>query len=90
MILKNFRLFVHFLDHFDNFGLLFDKPMLPLFLRLPETNILDPNRPYISPSLTTIRNVCLSIVLEFCNRRCCYLLLWSVVRLQPTLAYEEA
>ena len=31
-------------------GLLFSKPMFPLFLRVPERMVLDPNGPYISTS----------------------------------------
>ena len=50
----------------------------PLFLRLPEGKVIDPNKPYIGTSQTKIRNVCLLVVFEFC------MLLWSVTRPQPT------
>ena len=59
--------------------------MFPLFLQLPEKRILDPNGPYISTFQKILRNVCLSVILEFCLSSvicrlpsvvCC---LWSVV-----------
>ena len=40
--------------------------MFPLFLQLPEKMVLDPNWPYISTFQTILRNVCLSIISEFC------------------------
>ena len=40
--------------------------MFPLFLQLAERKVLDPNGPHISTSQTKIRNVCLSVILEFC------------------------
>ena len=42
------------------------KPMLLLFLQLPEKRVLDPNGQYISTSQTKIRTVCLSLILDFC------------------------
>ena len=35
-------------------------------LRLQEGNVLDPNEPNINTSQTKLRNVCLSVILEFC------------------------
>ena len=40
--------------------------MSPLFLRLSETKILDPNGPYISTLQTNLRNLCLSVISELC------------------------
>ena len=40
--------------------------MLPLFLRHSERKVLETNEPFISKSLTKIRNVCQLVILEFC------------------------
>ena len=49
-----------------DFGLFFSAHnIFPLFLRLPERNVLDPNEPYIRTSQTKVRNVCLSVIFEF-------------------------
>ena len=40
--------------------------MFPLYLRLPDRKVLDPNGPYISTNQTKIRSVSLSVILEFC------------------------
>ena len=44
----------------------FSKPMFTLFLQLLEKRILEPNEPYIRASQTKIRNICMSVILEFC------------------------
>ena len=44
--------------------LFFQKNMFPLFLRLPDRKVFDPNGPYICTNQTKIRNVCLSVILS--------------------------
>ena len=39
---------------------------VPTFFATSGKKVLDPNLPYIRTSQTKIRNVCLSIILEFC------------------------
>ena len=55
------------------------KNMNPLLHKI-QKKVKDPNGPYISTGQTKIRNVCMSVILEFC-------LLLSLVRPEPTQAY---
>ena len=47
-------------------GYFLSNPMSPLLLQLPEKKVPDPSGPYISTFQTKIKNVCLSVILEFC------------------------
>ena len=47
-------------------GLLFSKPMYQLFFATSWKKVLDPNGPYIISSQTKLRNLCLSVISEFC------------------------
>ena len=67
-----------------NFDFIFRKAMFPQFLQLSERKVLDSNGPLISMSQTKIRNVCLSIIFEFCQ------LLWSVGCSQSIPAHIKA
>ena len=56
--------------------------MFPLFLRLPDKKLIDPNGPHISTTQTKIRNVCLSVFFGILSAVCCSCL--SVARLANT------
>ena len=55
----------HKLTSIFSLGYFYSNPMFPLFLKLSEKRVLDPNGPCINTLQTILRNVCLSVILKF-------------------------